>query len=219
DLEIMAAFSPALDQIEGTVKRQMTGHQAAQLRPYYHFIKAEEDRKSLTNEIIKSTLKPDVTFTNAQVKNTNLNNDEVSKPFILSANITLKSVIERAGKKYLFKIGELIGPQVEMYDERPRQFMIDMGNAHAYQRVLKVKIPEGFTVSGLEGLRRNITDGKAQPDMAFISDYKLENNMLTVKIEEYYKTAVKPLEVYTIFQKIINAAADFNKVTLILEKK
>ncbi|MEZ4905017.1 MAG: hypothetical protein R2822_26325 [Spirosomataceae bacterium] len=81
DLLIDIAFSPALDQIEGKVTRQMTGHQAAQLRPYYHFIKAEEERKSLTNEIIKSTLKPDVTYTNAQIKNTNLNSDEVRQAF------------------------------------------------------------------------------------------------------------------------------------------
>jgi len=219
DLLMDIAFSPALDQIEGKVTRQMTGHQAAQLRPYYHFIKAEEERKGLTNEIIKSTLKPDVTYTNAQIKNTNLNSDEVKKPFILTADIVLKSVIERAGKKLLFKVGELIGPQVEMYNERPREYDIDMGNAHSYKRVMKIKIPEGYKVSGAESLKRSITDGKAMPEMAFVSDYTLVGNMLIVTIDEYYKETLLPLTIYPIFQKIINAAADFNKVTLVLEKK
>lgn len=213
------SFSPAMDQVQGKVTRQMTGHQAAQLRPYYHFVKAEEERKNLTNEIIKSTLKPDVTYTNVQIKNTNLNSDEVFKPFILSTDMVLKSVLERAGKKYLFKVGELIGPQVEMYNEGARQFSIDMGNAHSYKRVIKIRIPEGYKVSGLESLKRSITDGKAEPIMGFVSDYKMEGNLLTVTIDEYYKQVLQPLETYEIFQKIINAAADFNKVTLLLEKK
>jgi hypothetical protein len=162
DLAMEVSFSPMMDQVQGKVTRQMTGHQAAQLRPYYHFIKAEEERKNLTNEIIKSTLKPDVTYTNAQIKNTNLNSEEANKPFILTTDIVLKSVLERAGKKYLFKVGELIGPQVEMYNERPRQYAIDMGNAHAYKRIVKIRIPEGYKVSGLESLTRNITDGKPE---------------------------------------------------------
>lgn len=219
DLAMEVSFSPTMDQVQGKVTRQMTGHQAAQLRPYYHFIKVEEERKNLTNEIIKSTLKPDVTYTNALVKNTNLNSDDVNKPFVLTTDMVLKSVLERAGKKYLFKVGELIGPQVEMYNERARQYDIDMGNAHSYKRVLKIKIPEGYKVSGLESLTRNITDGKADPVMGFISTYKLEGNLLTVNIDEFYKQVLQPLSIYDTFQKIINAAADFNKVTLLLEKK
>jgi len=219
DLLVDVSFSPTMDQIQGKVTRQMTGHQAAQLRPYYHFVKAEEERKALTNEIVKSTLKPDVTYTNPQIKNTNLNSDEANKPFIFSVDIVLKSVVERAGKKYLFKVGELIGPQVEMYNERARQYPIDMGNAHAYKRLMKVKIPEGYKVSGLESLRRNITDGRTPAVMGFISDYKLEGNLLTITIDEFYKEVLQPIDIYEPFQKVINAAADFNKVTLLLEKK
>ncbi|WP_428653477.1 DUF3857 domain-containing protein [Runella sp.] len=218
DLAMEVSFSPAMDQIQGKVTRQMTGHQAAQLRPYYHFVKAEEERKGLTNEVIKSTLKPDVTYTNVLVKNTNLNSDDVFKPFILTADIVLKSVVERAGKKYLFKVGELIGPQVEMYNEGARQFGIDMGNAHSYKRVIKIHIPVGYKVSGLESLKRSITDGKTDSILGFVSDYKLEGSLLTVTIDEYYKQVLQPINTYDSFQKIINAAADFNKVTLLLEK-
>lgn len=218
DLNMDLSFVPTMDQIKGKVTRSMTGHQAAQLRPYYYFTKSEEDRKTLTHEVIKSTLKPDVSYTNPQIKNTNLNTEEAYKPFVLTTDFTLKSVIERAGKKYLFKVGEMIGPQVEMYNERPRQYAIDMGNAHSYKRVIKVQIPAGYKVSGMEALQRSITDGKTDSVMGFVSDYKLENNLLTINISEFYKEALQPIEIYATFQKIINAAADFNKVTLVLEK-
>ncbi|MCU0338441.1 MAG: DUF3857 domain-containing protein [Spirosomaceae bacterium] len=218
DLNMELSFAPTMDQIKGKVTRSMTGHQAAQLRPYYYFTKAEDDRKNLTHEVIKSTLKPDVTYTNPQVKNLNLNTEEAYKPFLLTTDFSLKSVVERAGKKYLFKVGEMIGPQVEMYNERPRQYGIDMGNAHSYKRVIKVQIPAGYKVSGMEALKRSITDGKTDPVMGFVSDYKLENNLLTINISEFYKEALQPIVIYDTFQKIINAAADFNKVTLVLEK-
>ncbi|TAE38780.1 MAG: DUF3857 domain-containing protein [Runella slithyformis] len=218
DLTADMAFSPAMEQLQGKVTRTMKGQTAAQIRPIYHFVKAEEERKALNVEIVKSTLKPDAVFTNIEIKNTNLNSEEVNKPFVISTDVSLKSVIERAGKKYLFKVGELIGPQVEMYNERPRQSNIDMGNAHSYERILRIKIPQGYKVNGLEDIKRNITDGKASPQMGFMSNYKLENNLLTVNINEFYNQVQLPMTDYTVFQKVINAAADFNKVTLVLEK-
>ena len=218
DLAADLTFSATMDQIQGKVTRTMLGQTAAQLRPAYHFLKAEQERKSLNDEIVKSTLKPDAVFTNIAVKNINLNSDEVNKPFVIAMDISLKSVLERAGKKYLFKVGELIGPQVEMYNERPRQYNIDMGNAHSYQRVMRIKIPAGYKVNGLEDIRRNITDGKTAPQMGFVSTYKLENNLLTINIDEFYRQVQLPMADFEQFQKVINAAADFNKVTLILEK-
>lgn len=219
DLNVDMAFSPTLDQIQGRVTRDMAGQMAAQVRPFYYLVKSEDDRKKITTEFMKGTLKPDATYQNVSIKNTNITTDEATKPFIISADVVLKSVIERAGKKFLFKIGELIGPQVEMYNERPRQFEIDMGNSHSYHRSLKIKIPAGYKISGgLDGLNFKITDGQATPDMAFVSNYKLENDLLTVTIDEYYKKTQLPVEAYPVFQKVINAAADFNKVTLVIEK-
>jgi transglutaminase-like putative cysteine protease len=218
DLMADMTFSATIDQLQGKVTRTMIGQTAAQIRPIYHFVKAEQERKALNTEVIKSTLKPDAVFSNIQVKNINLNSEEVNQPFVISAEVSLKSVIERAGKKYLFKVGELIGPQVELYNERPRQSNIDMGNAHSYERILRIKIPQGYKLNGLEDIKRSITDGKASPQMGFVSNYKLENNLLTININEFYRQVQLPASQYDAFQKIINAAADFNKVTLVLEK-
>jgi Domain of Unknown Function with PDB structure (DUF3857) len=213
------AFLPTMDQIQGKFTRTMVGHTAAQLRPIFDLLKAEQDRKNVIAEIAKSTIKPDVEFSNVVIKNTNMNTDEVNKPFVFGVDAKLRSVVEKAGKKVLFKVGELIGPQVEMYNEGPRQFDIDMGNSHSYNRVLKITIPTGYKISGgLEALKRSITDGAANPDMGFVTNYKLEKNILTVTIDEFYKNVQLSRNVYDTFQRVINAAADFNKVTLVFEK-
>jgi hypothetical protein len=218
DMTATMTFSPTFDQIQGKIERNMAG-QMATLRLYYYMTKAEEDRKKMTDFFLKQILKPDAIYSNVTFKNMNVTTTEGDKPFIIGSDVVLKSIIERAGKKYLFKIGELIGPQVEMYNEGPRQYPIDMGNAHSYHRVLKIKIPVGYKISGgLETIARSITDGQAKPQMGFVSSYKLEKDVLTVTADEFYQQTQLPVSVYDNFQKVINAAADFNKVTLVIEK-
>lgn len=53
--------------------------------------------------------------------------------------------------------------------------------------------------------------------MGFIADYQLDGKILTVTIDEYYNVVQLPIDVYDEFQKVINASADFNKLTLIFE--
>ena len=58
-----------------------------------------------------------------------------------------------------------------------------------------------------------------QLTMGFVSSYMMEGNTLTITIMEEYRKTSYPLSQYDDFRKIINAAADFNKVALVLEKK
>ena len=59
------------------------------------------------------------------------------KPLEISATIFATNNIEKAGNKYLFKVGELIGRQAEMYQENERQFDIEIPNPHQYTRNIK----------------------------------------------------------------------------------
>jgi hypothetical protein len=53
----------------------------------------------------------------------------------------------------------------------------------------------------------------------FKSDYTLEDNLVTVIIDEYYKKNTFPPSEYENYRKVINAAADFNKLILFIESK
>lgn len=52
----------------------------------------------------------------------------------------------------------------------------------------------------------------------FKSSYKQEGNKIIIFVEEEYINIQYPKEKYEEFKAVINAAADFNKVTLVLEK-
>jgi hypothetical protein len=55
--------------------------------------------------------------------------------------------------------------------------------------------------------------------MGFNSSYQAEGNIVKINILEEYRRTNYPLSQFEDFKKVINAAADFNKVTLVLEKK
>lgn len=144
-----------------------------------------------------------------------------NKPMSVTATINTPQLVEKAGPKYMLKIGDVIGRQVEMYQAAPRVHPIDIAYPHYLDRTIVVNIPDGYKVLNPEATKLNVEhkDDKGKATCAFISDYKLEDNKLTVNITEYYEQLHYPASEYEPFRKVINAAADFNKVTLLLSKK
>ena len=53
----------------------------------------------------------------------------------------------------------------------------------------------------------------------FDSHYTLDCNLLTVTADEHYRESIVAPEIFEAYRTVINSAADFNKVTLILEPK
>jgi hypothetical protein len=216
NIEANVSFTPQVDQMNIQYVRRMGGYQAAQIRPYYYLGNTEERSQMLT-DFLKQSIGEDIVTSNVVASNANLNSPEVDQDFLVSAQVSRKSILEKVNQRVLVKVGELIGPQTEMYNERPRQHPIDIGNVHSYTRILKLQIPEGYRLAGQEAIRRSITFSNGA--IGFVSDYTLDKKVLTIKVEEFYKKVQFPISDYENFQKVINAAADFNKVTLILEKE
>lgn len=211
------SFPKNLDDVNIKMQRTFAGHQASDIKGYIMLSNTEQRAKILEN-ILKATLKEDAVFTNSIAQNYNLNSEEADKDFIITTDISTKSMIEKAGNKYFFKLGDIIGPQAELYNERPRQQAIDLNNAHSYLRKIKINVPENFKIRGLEGIKRNVSfEYNGKKAMGFVADYQMEGQVLNVTIEEYYNEVLLPMSVYDNFQKVINAAADFNKLTLIFE--
>jgi hypothetical protein len=52
----------------------------------------------------------------------------------------------------------------------------------------------------------------------FTSKAEIVNDVIKIVIVEYYNKMEYPVEWYDAYKAVINAAADFNKVTVVLEK-
>jgi Domain of Unknown Function with PDB structure (DUF3857) len=219
NIDAAIVFDENMEGIKVKTQRYFGGLQGASLKGYFN-LSNEEQKKAISNEILKQTITQDAVFENIVVKNYDLNNaEEVDAPLIMTADASIKSMIEKAGNKVFFKLGDIIGPQVEMYNEHPREHEIDVQTAHKYDRKITIEIPANYKIKGLDKINRNIVfqhDGKDA--MGFVSSYEMKGNQLIVVIKEFYNQVFLPKSAYENFQKVINASADFNKVTLVLEK-
>jgi hypothetical protein len=142
------------------------------------------------------------------------------KPFIWNVNLTANALLEMAGEDIIFKVGETIGEQSQLYQINERTLPVYVGNLHNYFRQIEFKIPEGYSVSNLENLKMNVEmvrDGKVS--CCFRSDYTLEGDVLKIRSIEYYSDMEYPKKEFEAFRDVINAAADFNKKTILITRK
>ena len=127
---------------------------------------------------------------------------------------------ELAGSKVIVKIGEFIGPQVQMYDVKERTTDIDVNFPNKQIRTIELTIPDGYEIKNLKDLNINqVYKENGEQTMAFVCTYELKGNVLKVIIDEQYNRFFYPLKNYEAFKKIINSSADFNKLVLVLDKK
>lgn len=139
-------------------------------------------------------------------------------PIVFKGQLKASSIIENAGNKYLLKVGELIGPQAEMYQEKARHTDIVHDHNMIYNRSIKITIPEGYEVSGLEKLNINEVYPLDSPMISFISSYKQSGNIIEITVKEQYDDMLFDKSEIDEFRRIINAAANFNKIVIRLVK-
>lgn len=147
------------------------------------------------------------------IKDYELSNIPKEKPFIISTEIVSPKMMSKAGNTYLFKLGDCIGRQAEMYEEEERVLPIDIQYTHHLIRKIVVGSMPGYKIKNLN----DIVIDKQFGDYGFVSSYKMEGDKLVIDIDEYYKKLEFPKSDIESFRSVINAAADFNKVTLVFE--
>ena len=211
-------FDKDFEKVKAHLKHEVNGYSAVYIRPYMAVVTEEQKE-----EILKANLKSfaeDAEITNIITKNEEMKGYMLGKPYIYEGDAESSSLIEQAGKKFLFKMGLVIGAQVEMYQDTARKFDVENTYNHGYKRILNIKIPEGYKVTNLSDLNMDYSSSKdGRNTMEFTSRYELNGDSLKVTCHEYYDEISVPLERYEEFRTVINAAADFNKITLVFEEQ
>lgn len=218
NMEVYARLDPTADSLIINSKQILTGYAAMSYRPLWAYLPKDKQEEAI-KEIIKSVAKSD-NIQNIKCENTLLTDSWNNKPLIINGTIHTSELIEKAGNKLLVKLGELIGNQEQMYQEKTRRLPAEIAYPHILERKLSFEIPDGYTVKNLESIIIDVQHKKdGDLTMGFVSSYKIEGNVLKVYVLETYKDLKYPLDEFITFKKVINASADFNKVVLVLEKK
>lgn len=218
NIESQLEFNNTLDSLTIDGRQIYAGYASVNYRDAFNFSNEEQKRK-IIKELTKSYSGSD-NIISSEVLNQEFEKETENMPLILHTKTKSGELIEMAGNKLLLKIGMAIGPQVEMYQEKPRQEPVDMDFAHVEERKINVVIPAGYKISNPEDLKINETHTEnGNLTMGFVSNYEIKGNILSVHIMEEYRNTIYPLSQFDQFRKIINASSDFNKVVLVLEKK
>lgn len=159
----------------------------------------------------------------ATVENMTFENDKTTSfgkaPLIGRGTFTSKNFIEKGGDKLLLKAGMLIGPQSELYNREARVLPVETPHTREYDRDVEIEIPSGYEIKNLEDLVINVVPFGEKGNIGFVSSYTIEGNTLKIKVKEWYNALYFEASDYKSYENVINAAADFNKIILVLQPK
>jgi hypothetical protein len=210
-------FSPDLSELDIEQENFWQGYRASFYRGIYYY-RPEAKREEFFKDLILSGVD------NYSIIKRTVEGEDIelsSKPenyLTVKTHYKVSSLVEKAGDDYLVSIGKIIGKQSELYQEKTRQMDIVFHEVSDYTHEIVLNIPPNYKCTGLESIKiNNKVVQKGEDVMYFSSDYALEGNRLTIKVKEVYKVLDLPLSTYDEFRKMINSAADFSKVALVLQ--
>jgi len=201
-----------------------SGYAATDLRKELA-LETKDKEKDLVKKIVTIAGKPEniVKYT---INNEGFENVYTNKPLEITATVNTDALVEKAGAQYLFKVGEIIGTQENLYSNKERTLPVDLDYPYSLNRTITINIPKGYKIMNPEAtkLHADYVDAKLKPLVSFTSDYtfktdKVNGDKLIVTITENYPQMHFPVSDYERYRAVVNTAADFNKVTLLLAKK
>ena len=142
------------------------------------------------------------------------------QPFVLQVSCDGGNLVRKAGDTYLCHVGVLIGKQIEMYQVDQRMLPVDVPYPHYYYRTYDFLVPDGYEIQNPDDFRLHYVCGDPNNPTAYW-DSAMEYNDGKYKATniEYYSTLTYPLSDFEAYRKVVNAAADYNKIVIAIGKK
>jgi hypothetical protein len=197
-----------------------TGH-GIDSRKLIYTLNDKDKANEFTEESVRDD-KKEGDFKIIEVNHYDLNKySEYVQPIEMKYQWTTEEFSESVGNNILFKYGLLIGRQVELYKEKERKYPIDNYFPHDHKVILEINIPEGYKAKGFEGKNKHLEYKDSSGNELFGIDIQVneKDGKIILEIFEYYARSVYPPSEFEHFREVINAAADVNAYTLLLEKK
>lgn len=218
DLDAVITFNGDLDP-EAEVSYSYTGYEAVDLRTSLAAANDEKKKKIIEKAISIADKRERIVRYNTV--NEAYNSATPHKPLQIKATVKIPQMMDKAGNRYMFRIGDILGDKMDFYDtKRERVLPVDLDYAQSQKSVITFNIPKGFKVINPEALRtttqhndRNDTHVTA----SFSSDYRVEGGKIIVTVKEEYNQLHYTVYDFEGYRKVVNAAADFNKISLLLE--
>lgn len=205
-----------LTNVKGIYK--ISGYRAMNSRMAYNYFKKEDLEKFKKMEAASNI--EDVTFNEFSVKNKETNLGINNVPFIINYNYSSEELLEESGNNFIFNIGKLIGRQTELFQEEKRVNPVELAYPNEYKYVISIKIPKDYIPKNLDKLN-TVSTFKIYNELGaeFSSLYTYENNIINIFISEKYAKTNMAVSYYPKYKEVVNAAYNFSKKVILLEKR
>lgn len=188
-------------------------------------LQTKDKEKKFVEGIVSIAEKPSALKTYS-ISGADLESFYSGTPLEITAKVNTDNLTQKAGGQYLFRIGQILAPQQDLYSEKKRVMPIDLLYPMTTHNTITVNIPKGYKILNPEVLRNTAeyVDRDLNPKASYHSDYQLipdkkNGDKLVVTVTENYPVIHFPVSDYQRFKEVANAVADFTKVVLVLEKK
>jgi hypothetical protein len=213
-MDITVDFTKDLENPLITSNMTYGGYSGLNFQPIKDFVSADQYKTMLKSISENYTLQ-------SEYKTLTTENDGTEfvgkKPYKINLTFDGKDMIQKAGGNYLFSVGQTIGRQMEFYQENKRMLPIEIDYPHLYTRKIKIILPDGATIKNLDKFVMNFkTDLNGKAEAGFTSNYVQNKNEVTIENTEFYNIINYPLSSFDQYKAVINAAADFNKIVVIV---
>jgi hypothetical protein len=132
-------------------------------------------------------------------------------------SFSLKKLVSRAGRNYIFDAGKLIGDQIklEQTELTERQTDVWLQNARTIDNNMTITIPAGYTVEGIQELNTSVDNESG----SFTSTAKTEGDKLIISTRKIYKKNFDKKDLWPNYVAFLEAGYKFSQAKVVLKKK
>jgi hypothetical protein len=184
----------------------------------YEYAEKDEqikERKELFEKIIKSDDLDVDKYSDFELLQDGRSGDSAMLKY--KEKFSLKKLISKAGKNYIFEAGKLIGGQLKLEPNELKERKTDIWipNAIVIENAITINIPDGYSVDGLQDLNMNIDN----PSGTFISTTNVTGNKLLITTKKVYKNTFDKKEAWPNYVAFLEPAYKLSQAKVVLKKK
>ena len=207
------------EDYELAIESNMLGHETGYTR-YIYFAKPNEMDDKQFIELYYQDVYPTFDITEPYTKGTALADISANKPLTIGGKFQIPDLFETVTEDiFMINVGKFLGPQQELYHKKSSIADTHIRYPHSYEYKFDFTVLEDYTYDGLDDINIHKTCSlDATIICEFKSWYVQNGNTVTVHIIEYYTDQVYPTEIFEAYKSVINAASDFSKVSILVNK-
>lgn len=194
-------------------KRQSKNEKSLEERTLAAYQTFRDSRIEFLEEQLSASLDAPVSDYTYEVKQTSRYDN---KPLIINDAFTLKdNYIKKAGPNYIVSVGKFIGGQVQLEkDEYERTENVHIDYAKTFNYEVRLNIPQGYTVVGLDKLQRDVQNDTG----SFKSSASIDDGVLIFNTSKVYKKRTYTPEEWSEMTQWLETAYDFSQEKVLFKK-